>query len=313
MCYSAQVTSALRMYRRMTGAQIDFDQFLEIYGFRAAGESITIPRAVDLWFQCPGGAAELELRNLTMKYRATRTAKVQADLVRQRERLAGAKAKLASPKPTKKAAEDERVAMDKIDSGEKLLTQLQGWEPSLRDDRIFPFHYAPIVIEDGGRRMIRLARYHCRQARQPATVDRKYSGAYNARRDNLESFWREEFAHTHALMLVDSFFENVDRDGTNAVLHFTPKPADTMLIACIYSVWKDPKDRRVLLSFAAVTDDPPAEVAAAGHDRIIVNLSPAAADGWLMPAGKSRAELQGLLDDRQEPFYEHQVLKSQAA
>jgi putative SOS response-associated peptidase YedK len=109
-------------------------------------------------------------------------------------------------------------------------------------------------------------------------------------------------------MLVRTFYENVDRGGRNVVLHFTPQPADLMLIACVYSVWKDPKDGTELLSFAAITDEPPAEVAAAGHDRMIVNIQPHNVDAWLTPQGRSDEELQAILSDRQKPFYEHGVL-----
>ena len=77
------------------------------------------------------------------------------------------------------------------------------------------------------------------------------------------------------MMLVKSFYENVDRDGRNAaMLHFVPRPAGTMLVACVYARWTDPAGGEPLLSFAAITDEPPAEVAAAGHDRMIVNLKP---------------------------------------
>ena len=38
---------------------------------------------------------------------------------------------------------------------------------------------------------------------------------------------------SHAVMLVESFFENVEREGKNQVLHFVPRPAGTMLIACL--------------------------------------------------------------------------------
>jgi putative SOS response-associated peptidase YedK len=68
-------------------------------------------------------------------------------------------------------------------------------------------------------------------------------------------------------MPVRSFYESVDLNGKNAVLHFTPEPADLMLIACAYSVWKGPEDGTELLSFAAITGEPPPEVAAAGHTR----------------------------------------------
>ena len=36
-------------------------------------------------------------------------------------------------------------------------------------------------------------------------------------------------------MLADSFYEDVDRDGRNAVLHFVPRPAHTMLVACLFA------------------------------------------------------------------------------
>ena len=43
---------------------------------------------------------------------------------------------------------------------------------------------------------------------------------------------------------------------------------------CRFAQWTDPAGGEPLLSFAAITDDPPPEVAAAGHDRKIVNLKP---------------------------------------
>jgi putative SOS response-associated peptidase YedK len=108
-------------------------------------------------------------------------------------------------------------------------------------------------------------------------------------------------------MLVTSFFENVERDGKNAVLHFTPKPPQLMTVACLYSEWRDPKDGSTLLSFAAITDEPPEEVAAAGHDRMIINIRPENAEQWLAPRGRSIDELQAILSDRQKPYYEHVV------
>jgi hypothetical protein len=57
-------------------------------------------------------------------------------------------------------------------------------------------YFAPIVVQDGERRVVRLARYHCRRAEKLASIDRKFPGLYNARRDNLEKSWRREFGHT---------------------------------------------------------------------------------------------------------------------
>jgi putative SOS response-associated peptidase YedK len=107
-------------------------------------------------------------------------------------------------------------------------------------------------------------------------------------------------------MLVTSFFENVERDGKNVVLHFTPRPPQLMTIACLYSEWTNATAEE-LLSFAAITDEPPAEVRAAGHDRMIVNIQPTSVERWLTPQGRTSDELQAILSDRRTPYYEHRV------
>lgn len=306
MCYSAMVSAQYRSYVKATGATIDLEQFVDIFWNVAQGERITVPRALERWFDNPTSDQERKIHDLIAQRRATQATKWQQDLFAQKKRLADAERTLAA-KETKAAAESKRIASSKIDQLTRKLKALDDPEPHTADGRIFPMHYAPIVINDGGRNLIRLARYHCRLAGKRATVDTQYPGLYNARRDNIDKYWREAFGQSHALMLVDSFYENVDRDGKNAVLHFVPKPAGTMLIACLYSVWKDPKDGKELLSFAAVTDEPPPEVAAAGHDRMIVNLKPENVSTWLSPVGRTDAELQAILSDRQTPFYEHQL------
>lgn len=307
MCYSAQLLESYNLYVRMTGAEMDLRQFAELYEHRPLGLPIKIPPAIDRWFDEPDNGPERQIKAHIDQYRAATAAKLETEIFAQKKRLADADRKLAM-KPTKAAAESKRIAENKIASGLGRLELLKGAKPDPRAARIFPMYYAPIVLQEGDQRLIRLARYHCRQAGKPDSIDRKFPGLYNARRDNLEKFWRDQFGTTHAVMLVQSFYENVERDGRNAILHFVPKPADTMLVACLYSEWVDPKDGRKLLSFAAITDEPPAEVAAAGHDRMIVNLRPENLDAWLSPAGRPLEELQRILSDRQQPFYDHEVL-----
>jgi putative SOS response-associated peptidase YedK len=195
------------------------------------------------------------------------------------------------------------------------VQQALGRRALLRDDRpdpddyrIFPGSYAPIIVMRDRQRVLIPARYLLRQPGAPAFMDRKLSGNYNARRDNLAKFWRKEFGVTHAVMVIESFFENVaGKDGQNQVLHFVPRPAGLMWIACLFAEWSDAKTGEKLVSFAAVTDDPPPEVAVAGHNRMIVSLAPKAVDRWLTPQGRSLDELQAILDDCQRPYYEHRI------
>jgi putative SOS response-associated peptidase YedK len=106
-------------------------------------------------------------------------------------------------------------------------------------------------------------------------------------------------------MVTTAFFENVQRDGRNAVLGFKPKGIGDMFVACLWSRWTKPGEPD-LLSFAAITDEPPAEVAAAGHDHCIIPIKEEHLDTWLNPRANPRA-MHEILDDRERPYYEHQL------
>ena len=286
--------------------QLDYVAVRKILTRRLADASIKVPRGFESNFDHPKTPADKEIKALIDQHRATTATRLEMEVFTQKKRLADAERKL-KVKETKAALNDQRVAKNKIEASLDKLADLKRTEPKSRDDRIFPFVYAPILLKRDGKTTMELARYHLRQPHQPESVDRKYPGLYNARRDNLEKFWRNEFGATHALMVVSSFYENVDRDGKNAVLHFVPKPSEPMLVACLYGVWHEGQEDE-LLSFAAVTDDPPPEVAAAGHDRCIINLKPENVEKWLTPEGRSATELQGILEDKQRPYYEHELM-----
>lgn len=305
MCYSALVEADYRNYLRMTGAEMDLDQFLEIFTNRTEDRTVRIPRALERAFDEPRTPRERDIRAAIDTWRQAEGTRLEKELFAQRKRLADAERKLAV-KPTQAAQESRRIASNKIAQAMARLPLVRGTAPHENDARIFPMSWAPVVMDVRGRKLVRLARYHCRQADQRADVDRRFPGLYNARRDNLTKFWRGQFGHTHAVMLVHSFFENVERDGTNHVLQFVPRPPQAMYVACLTSTWKGP-DGRELLSCAAITDEPPDEVRSAGHDRIIVNLLPGNVDRWLTPGGRSVDELQQILSERQRPYYEHRI------
>ena len=158
---------------------------------------------------------------------------------------------------------------------------------------------------------------HKRFNASPASNDFKFPGTYNARRDNLEGFWRKQFGVSHGIMIANAFFENVSKHAMegraltpsekeqNVILEFRPRPLQDMLVACIWSRWKQGDEE--LLSFAAITDEPPAEVAAAGHDRCVIPITEANIDAWLNPDAKNLAAQYAILDARARPYYEHRL------
>jgi len=54
-------------------------------------------------------------------------------------------------------------------------------------------------------------------------------------------------------------------------------------------------------------DDPPPEVAAAGHDRCVIPIKPEYVDAWLNPDPANLKALYAILDDRERPYYEHRL------
>lgn len=318
MCYSAQSWTNYQRYTRAYGARISFLEFIKLYGLRQIDPRIKIPKAMDAAFlDAPGSEGDREIKASIDAFNAHQTSALEQDLFKQRRRLADAE-RVLSTKTTKATAESKRIAGEKATRILGRLADLQRRQLKDRDSRIFPGYYVPVMIWQDGERVVMPMRYQCRPAGKPAFYDTKYPGTYNARRDNLQGFWKGQFGVSHGLMVVNRFFENVSRhrlEGRelepgekeeNVVLEFSPEPAHDMLVACLWSRWQAPGEPD-LLSFAAITDDPPPEVAAAGHDRCIVPIKAEYIDAWLNPGPGEFASLYAILDDRDRPYYEHRV------
>lgn len=309
MCYSAQIWSDYKKYVRAFSADIDIKEFVRLFWSRLDDSKIKIPKAMEEAFAEPQGEDEAHIKQLIDEYRVKQTSKLEQELFQQRKRLADAERALLT-KTTKAATEALRISSNKIDWARSKLADLRRTELNDSDSRIFPGYYAPVMIWEDGRRVVRPMRYQCRLAGKPALYDSKFPGTYNARRDNLERFWRAQFGFTHGLMAINAFYEHV-KVGTgdqaeNAKLEFKPRPQQDMLIACLWSHWRG-EGEPDLYSFAAVTDEPPQEIAAAGHDRCVIPIRPENIDEWLNPDPSNLAALYAILDDRERPYYEHRL------
>jgi putative SOS response-associated peptidase YedK len=311
------VEQDLKSLARRFNAQVDYASFEEMMRRRADGEAFNIGKALEANFYNAQSDAEIRIKAHIDRYHEQTGKQFETTLFAQKKRLADAERSLAT-KETKKALEDKRIATNKIDWHLKKLATLKRTELKPSDSRIFPFWYAPLIVMENGKRVIKPMRYHCRPNGKPATYDKRYDGLYNARRDNLEGFWKALFGVRHGVLVATSFFENVSRHAfekrelapgekpENLVLHFNPQTGQDMLLACLWDRWSAPGESP-LDSFTAITDEPPEEVAAAGHDRCVIPLTEANLDAWLNPEGRTISELSQLLDDRSRPYYEHEL------
>ena len=317
MCYSAQVVAEYKAYVRLFGATMDIKEFYNVFWRREVEpDLVNISKAMEDAFADPQTEPEREIKALVDAYRGRQSQAWTEMLFKQKTRLAEVSRKLID-KPTKTAEKEQGIATRKITQIEGWLADLRRAEPKARDSRIYPDHYAPVMVVRDGQRVVLPMRYHCRPAGKPAFYDEKYPGTFNARRDNLERFWSGEFGHTHGIALWSAFYENVprhkaegrdlapDEKPQNVILQFKPDTQGDMLVACLWAHWKGKNGEPELLSFAAITDEPPAEVAAAGHDRCIIPIKPEHVDLWLNPDPANLAAQHAILDDRERPYYEH--------
>ena len=315
MCFSARVRQSLHDLMKKFGATVDWEGFELLFRQRLEDGTIKIARALEDNFREPANPIAEKTRDHILAFRKAQASAWEQDLFKQKKRLADATRSL-QVKETKKAREDVRIATDKIDTYLERLSDLKRDDARPNDGRIFPMYFAPVIVNDGGRRVIRPMRYTCRLAGKPIAYDRKFPGTYNARRDNLEGFWSQVYGTFHAILWVDSFFENVPthlfekrqlaegEKETNTVLHFQPNPPEPMIVACLWSHWSG-KEGPELDSFAAITDEPPPEISATGHQRCIVSLQSKNVDEWLAPADVPKSRLEAILSDRVPAFYEH--------
>lgn len=314
MCYSAQIWSDYRKYVRAFSADIDIKEFVRVFWSRLDDDKVKVPKAMEKSFMAPQGEDEARVKLLVHQYKAQQSTKLEQDLFKQRTRLADAERTLLT-KTTKAATEAKRISTNKIDWTLAKLADLRRTDLKDSDSRIYPGYYAPVMIMENGKRVIRPMRYQCRPAGKPAFYDTKYPGTYNARRDNLQGFWKDQFGFTHGLMVVNAFYEHVSQsqidngigeETRNVILEFRPRPVQDMLVACLWS-HRTGDGESDLYSFAAITDEPPEEVAAAGHDRCIIPIRPENIDAWLNPDPSNLAALNAILDDRERPYYEHRL------
>jgi hypothetical protein len=130
-------------------------------------------------FAEPSSEAERQIKALIERFASEQETRYQQELFKQRARLVDAERKLAT-RPSKAAAESRRIAGEKIDWLVGKLADLHRSEPKDDDSRIFPGHYAPVMVMENGRRVIKPMRYQCRPAGKPASHDIKFPGTYNA-------------------------------------------------------------------------------------------------------------------------------------
>lgn len=323
MCYSAQIYADFRKYQRF-GGELDIKGYTALAGWTRKKGTWTkaVPKTMRRSMLDAASIAP-ELAAVAAAANAEGAVLLHAEIAKQSERREEAVAKLASAKPTKAAEKDLRVSTNKIEAAQSKLEELSAPASADGMDRIWPGHFAPVLIRDAetGERLIVPMRYRCRLPGWTAATEVEKPGSYNARRVNLSTAWRRVFGVHHGLIAASRFYESVKLHDLQqralapgereqkVELVFTPRTREDLLIACLYNYTGAGGDEPAFYSFATITHDPPPEVEAAGHERCIVTIEEDDIEAWLNPTAQTPAELQSILDRgiAVRPYFEHEL------
>jgi putative SOS response-associated peptidase YedK len=325
MCYSAQIWGDFKKYVRL-GGDLNLKEFTKLAGWtRKKGTWVkVVPKAMRAaMLDDAGGLLSPEASDLARAAEGEAAAQITSEIEMLEARLAAAEAKLASPKPTKKAEDDRRIASNKIAAAKKRRADLAGPAPADGIDRIWPGHFAPVLVRnpETGTREIVPMRYRCRLPGWSEVDEVEKPGTYNARRDSLSTAWRRVFGVHHGVIGVHRFYESVllndlqqralvpgEREQKVEIM-FTPRTGGDLLVACLWTYTEADGDDQGFYSFAVITDHPPPEIALAGHDRCIVSIREDDLDAWLNPTAHSPAALQAILDrgEAVRPYFQHEL------
>ncbi|MEP6633580.1 MAG: SOS response-associated peptidase family protein [Luteimonas sp.] len=305
MCYSAMIYAEVNALSRRLGVKIDPDWYVKTFWTEEGKNPQRRPRSprsmeLDVLANGPPAAAA-GVRAADIE----EVSKLEQEIFKQRRRVADAERSLQA-KDTKKAREDVRIGTSKVEQVMARLDELKKPTSSTGLGRIYPGYFCPVVVMENGQRVVRPMRYQCRLPGWTEVIERKFPGTYNARRDNLEKSWGKVFGYSHGVILATAFYEHVEQDGKDTILEFKPQDGRDMVAACLWTHTTDHAGNE-LLSFAAITDDPPEEVLAAGHDRCIIPIKDENIDAWLNPDPSNLSAQYAILDDRERPYYEHRM------
>jgi putative SOS response-associated peptidase YedK len=298
-------------------SRTQIDLFEDLFRRRLEGEKVSVSPALEANFLEPADKIEERIKKYIDSYKAKSIQEQEELLFAQKKRLADAERKL-SEKPTKTAQKEKEVAGRQIERIKSQIKRLST-DPDRNNARIWPHYFAPLIVSENGERVIKPMRYLLRPMGFGEDFDKEFSGAYNARRDNLSKFWRKQYLRNHGILIISSFFENVTlHDFENRklkpgekeekiVIQFKPEGFEEMIIPCIWDRWSE-KGHPDLFSFALITDEPPKEISDAGHDRCPIFLKKGNVDEWLNPEKTAEKRIKEILDDKETPFYVHEKI-----
>lgn len=307
MCYSAMIEADLRELEKLFRVKIDWSSFDEAYKIRNDYSQAMIPSGLDSYIiQNAETPTQKRLAKMAKEHYKAEIEKFSSKLKKYEQDVKDFEAKLKSGSKVKDLAEKLEKRRATVEWHKEKIAYYEKIEET-GAPRVFPNFYAPVIVRDGKEDALRLMRYHICPKNGKELNAFKYN-LFNARRDRLldSRTWKPIFGKQHGIFPFYRFYESVaGENGESKIIYFEPKDETIMWSAAIFEEAKI--ESGLLRSFAAVTDEPPPEVAAAGHDRCPIFLAKDDFGTWLEPKETSKEDLVALLDHKVPTYFQHKA------
>jgi putative SOS response-associated peptidase YedK len=174
------------------------------------------------------------------------------------------------------------------------------------DHRIYKEIWAPVICLVKGKREIRPMRYsllpHFNKEEDKAKV------LVDAELSNLETEkeWAKPFMKFHALLPIKKFYEWVPKNGHKSMISFFPKNDEYILVPCLYDNWFSTDKKKIIQSFALISDSARSEVKELGHDKTPIALDETKINAWLTPENYDKSVIYDILNTPRHDQYDHQ-------
>ncbi len=307
MCYSVMVETDLKKLGLDFDAVFDLPHFTGLLEQRLAGATnLKIPRAFEANFLDPKSDGEKKAAVLIREWQQFELKNLEVKLSEQSEKVLDLTGKLQ--------AKETKTNRSKLETAERVSTRLGGLITHLKgkirptDALVHQYTYAPLIVNESGKNVIRLYRYQLRPRWASSEPDRKIN-MFNARLDALaeRKSWEPLFMSRHGAIILKGFYEWVPAPDTGkpTVINFFPQHRKPMWVPALHERWQGPQGIDPIDSFAILTRDPPTEIERLGHDRCPIHPEWQFLRDWLSPKSCTKEYIYAELNKPSAFTFDH--------
>jgi putative SOS response-associated peptidase YedK len=173
------------------------------------------------------------------------------------------------------------------------------------DHRVYKEIWAPVICLVKDKREIRPMRYSLLPHFENEDIKNKVLVTAELSKLESEKEWSKPFMNFHAFLPIKKFFEWAPKNGHKSMISFHPQNDDYILVPCIYDNWFSQDKKKIIQSFAMITDESMKGIKEFGQNNSPISLDESKLNNWLSPQNHSKNSIYEILKSPKHDQYEH--------